>query len=90
MYQQRLKYANMKNKIASIAVALTFSLPTMAQNTTTEAAYRHNDLVQIWRNTGFAAGLTLDSLRNRGFTSMGYSLQQGDYHRVQEAVRNVR
>lgn len=84
MYQQRLKYANMKNKIASIAVALTFSLPTMAQNTTTEAAYRHNDLVQTWRNTGFAAGLTLDSMRNRGFTSMGYSLQQGDYHRVQE------
>ena len=84
MYQQRLKYANMKSKIASIAVALTFCLPTMAQNATTEAAYRHNDLVQIWRNTGFAAGLTLDSMRNRGFTSMGYSLQQGDYHRVQE------
>ena len=75
----------MKNKIASLAGALMFCLVALAQsNTTIEGTYRHDDLVQIWRNTDIAAGLTLDSMRNRGFTSMGYTLQEGDYHRVQE------
>ena len=75
----------MKNKITALAAALTLGIAALAQtNTYTEGAYRHDDAVQIWRNTPFAAGLTLDSMRNRGYTAVGYTLEDGDYHRVQE------
>lgn len=49
--------------------------------------YRYDDLIQLWRQTNNAAGLGLDSTRQRGYAQIGYEHQSGDYHRVQEGSR---
>ena len=46
--------------------------------------YQYDDVMQLWRNTGNAAGLTVDSTRNRGIAMFDLSHREGDYHRVQE------
>jgi hypothetical protein len=52
-----------------------------AQN---EGAYRYADATQLWRTTGNAAGLSLDSSANRGMAAFTLQHKSGDYHRVQE------
>ncbi|WP_448907442.1 DUF6850 family outer membrane beta-barrel protein [Hoylesella shahii] len=75
----------MKNRIACLIGSFCFAINALAQNNAApEGNYRHNDVVQIWRNTHFAAGLTLDSMPNRGLSSMGYSIDEGSFRRVQE------
>ncbi len=49
-----------------------------------ESEYRYNDATQLWRNTDMAAGLSIDSARNRGVAYLNLYHRQGDYHRVQE------
>ena len=46
--------------------------------------YQYDDVMQLWRNTGNAAGLTVDSTRNRGIAMFDLSHREGDFHRVQE------
>ncbi len=46
--------------------------------------YMYADAMALWRHTVSAAGLTLDSLTQRGYSSIGVNHQSGDYHRVQE------
>lgn len=72
----------MMNKL-TIAFLL-LSAPMTAQNQPGEGRYRYDDATQLWRNTGNAAGLTIDSTRNRGVTFMGLEHGSGNYHRVQE------
>ena len=46
--------------------------------------YKYDDAMQLWRNTDNAAGLSVDSTRNRGIAMFNLSHSEGDYHRVQE------
>lgn len=46
--------------------------------------YKYDDATQLWRNTGNAAALTVDSARNRGIAMFDLSHREGDFHRVQE------
>ena len=49
-----------------------------------EGQYRYADATQLWRQTGNAAGLALDSSANRGYAQFDLQHCEGDYHRVQE------
>ncbi len=66
--------------IASIAILLIIATTTSAQ----ESIYRYADAIQLWRLTDNAAGLSLDSLQNRGYAEFRFEHREGDYHRVQE------
>jgi len=57
---------------------------TPADSLPGEAVYRLDNLTQLWYNTPNAAGLSIDSSRNRGYALVGYNHRGGDYHRVQE------
>lgn len=50
--------------------------------------YRYDDATQLWRLTDNAAGLGIDTTRNRGFAQVGYYHHSGDYTRVQEGTRS--
>jgi hypothetical protein len=50
--------------------------------------YRYDDATQLWRLTDNAAGLGIDTTRNRGFAQIGYYHHSGDYTRVQEGTRS--
>lgn len=55
-----------------------------------ESKYRYDDATQLWRLTDNAAGLQLDSSRNRGYAEFNAEHRSGDYHRVQEgSQRNL-
>lgn len=55
-----------------------------------EGRYRYDDATQLWRLTDNAAGLSADSLRNRGRAEFLFEHRDGDYHRVQEGgMRNL-
>lgn len=56
------------------------SLDCLAQ----EETYRYADATQLWRLTGNAAGLALDSSANRGVSFFDLQHNEGNYHRVQE------
>ena len=49
-----------------------------------QSEYRYDDATQLWRLTDNAAGLTLDSARNRGVAYFDLQHHEGDYRRVQE------
>lgn len=49
-----------------------------------EASYLYADAMQLWRLTQNAAGLTIDSLGDRGYAAFAFAHRSGDYHRVQE------
>ena len=53
----------------------------------TVGSYRLADATQLWRLTDNAAGLAIDTARNRGYAQIGYDHHSGSYHRVQEAQR---
>lgn len=72
---------------AALLLALV-ALPALAQTPTDtlqgEQGYRFRSLMQLWRNTNNAAGLSLDNSSNRGYAAIGYQHRGGNYHRVQE------
>ncbi len=53
-----------------------------------ESEYLYDEAVQLWRNTENASGLTLDSLRNRGFAEFSFQHEEGSYRRVQEGTKS--
>lgn len=71
-----------------LATFLLFCTATKAQHDTDGmGAYRYDDATQLWHLTDNAAGLGIDTTRNRGFAEIGYHHQSGTYHRVQEGSR---
>lgn len=77
----------MTNKFRTLALlallaplGLFAPLAALAQ----EGSYRHADATQLWRLSGNAAGLALDSSANRGYAQFELQHREGDYHRVQE------
>ena len=80
----------MKNKryITILAMVLTVCTVDAQQTTSALGEYRFDDATQLWRLTDNAAGLGIDTTRNRGFAQIGYYHHSGDYTRVQEGTRN--
>ena len=74
----------MIRKLSIAITALTVCLTTQAQ----ESQYRYDDATQLWRFTRNAAGLGLDSTRNRGYALFNAEHQSGDYARVQEGTQH--
>lgn len=69
-----------RNSIYTVLLALLAgSTATYAQS-----EYRYDDATQLWRLTDNAAGLAVDSSRNRGYAQIGVEHWDGDYARVQE------
>lgn len=63
---------------AAAVMAQTSNLPAG------EGEYRHDDALETWRLSENSAGLTIDSLRDRGYAAFSFFHRSGDYHRVQE------
>lgn len=82
----------MQNKMKHILFALLvmFAACMYAQQKEALALseYRYDDATQLWRLTDNAAGLGIDTTRNRGFAQVGYYHHSGDYTRVQEGTRS--
>lgn len=69
-------------KVALI-ISIVCSIAVQAQHITKQN-YAFADETQLWRLTGNAAGLSLDSAQARGVAIVDYSHRSGDFHRVQE------
>ena len=80
----------MKNKryITILAMALTACTVYAQQKASALGEYRFDDATQLWRLTDNAAGLGIDTTRNRGYAEIGYYHHSGDYTRVQEGTRS--
>ena len=80
----------MKNKryITILAMALTACTVYAQQTASALGEYRFDDATQLWRLTDNAAGLGIDTTRNRGYAEIGYYHHSGDYTRVQEGTRS--
>ena len=80
----------MKNKryITILAILLTTCTIYAQQTASALGEYRYDDATQLWRLTDNAAGLGIDTTRNRGFAQIGYYHHSGDYTRVQEGTRS--
>lgn len=63
-----------------ILLSLLSALTVSAQ----ESTYRYQDATQLWHTTDNAAGLTIDSMINRGYAAIHLQHKKGSYHRVQE------
>ena len=63
---------------------LAFSNLLFLTATAQEGYYRYEDARQLWRQTDNAAGLSLDTIRNRGYALFEFAHRDGDYRRVQE------
>ena len=50
----------------------------------TKEKYEYADATQLWRRTLNPAGLSLDTLTNRGISYFEFSHQQGTHYRVQD------
>lgn len=75
----------MKNKYLIAATLSICAATAFAQNELPGLGeYMYDDGIQLWRHTESAAGLTLDSTRNRGYSAFDINHHAGDYHRVQE------
>lgn len=72
------------NKLLYISVALLWANSVSAQQIAGISEYKYDDASQIWRHTDNAAGLALDSARNRGIAYFDLSHLSGNLHRVQE------
>lgn len=71
-----------------IAASLLLTLPAMAQKELSgESEYRYNDASQLWRNTENTAGMTIDSISDRGIAHFNFDHTSGSYHRVQEGAQ---
>lgn len=71
---------NKKYLAGLVLLVCLVSLDCLAQ----EETYRYADATQLWRLTGNAAGLALDSSANRGVSFFDLQHNEGNYHRVQE------
>jgi hypothetical protein len=71
---------NKKYLVTLVLLVCLVSLDCLAQ----EGQYRYADATQLWRLTGNAAGLSLDSSANRGYAQFDLQHHEGDYRRVQE------
>ena len=72
-----------------VAVMVMFAACMYAQQDVPALSeYRYDDAIQLWRLTDNAAGLGIDTTRNRGFVQVGYYHHSGDYSRVQEGTRS--
>ena len=80
----------MKNKryITILAMVLTTCTIYAQQTVSALGEYRFDDATQLWRLTDNAAGLGIDTTRNRGYAEIGYYHHSGDYTRVQEGTRS--
>lgn len=56
----------------------------------TKEQYEYADAIQLWRRTLNPAGLSLDTLTNRGISYFDLSAQQGTHHRVQDGDKQNR
>jgi len=75
----------MTSKFLLLFALLGTSSALLAQpNLPTEGSYRLDDVRQLWHNTLNAAGLTADSMSNRGQSFFDLSHCSGNFHRVQE------
>ena len=75
----------MKNKcFIAVWLMLCAAGATAQDELPGQSEYLFDDVMQLWRHTENAAGLTLDSARNRGYSAFDYNHHSGDYHRVQE------
>ena len=72
-------------KVHNVVVLIATAVAAQAQETI--GSYRLSDATQLWRLTDNAAGLGIDTTRNRGYAQIGVEHHSGDYHRVQEAQR---
>jgi hypothetical protein len=72
----------MKNMMRKTVLIISFFNFVMAA--AQEASYRYYDATQLWRTTGNAAGLSIDSVQNRGYAAFTLSHHDGSYRRVQE------
>ena len=70
--------ASIKTLLALLTSLAPFALSAQ------EGDYRYADATQLWRMTGNAAGLSLDSTENRGIAYFDLQHHEGDYRRVQE------
>lgn len=76
---------NKKLYLSALLTYLVSAIPVSAQSPLAgEGEYRFSDATQLWRNTDLAAGLSIDSARNRGLARFDAIHRQGDYSRVQE------
>lgn len=71
-------------KFLYVVLSLPMAMTLQAQEV---GKYRFDDATQLWRLTNNAAGLGIDTTRNRGYAQIGYEHHSGDYHRVQEGSR---
>ncbi len=76
----------MKRIIVFFLFANIFKTTVSAQ----EGSYRYFDASQLWRTTKNAAGLSLDSMVNRGWAAFTIEHNSGSYHRVQEGSQKNR
>ena len=81
----------MTSKYLLLFALLGTSSALLAQpNLPTEGSYRLDDVRQLWHNTLNAAGLTADSMSNRGQSFFDLSHCSGNFHRVQEGSQGNR
>ena len=79
----------MKNRyIAILAMTLMAGAAFAQQTPSALGEYKYDDATQLWRITDNAAGLGIDTTRNRGYAQIGYYHHSGDYTRVQEGTRS--
>ena len=80
----------MRNRryITILAMVLTTCTIYAQQTASALGEYRFDDATQLWRLTDNAAGLGIDTTRNRGYAEIGYYHHSGDYTRVQEGTRS--
>lgn len=87
-HHKPFSHVNMMNKIIFSTIAmLAISLNMAAQENQPlagESEYLYDETVQTWRKTENAAGITLDSTRNRGYSELRFDRREGSFHRVQE------
>lgn len=77
-----------KRYITIMAMVLTTCTMYAQQTASALGEYRFDDATQLWRLTDNAAGLGIDTTRNRGYAEIGYYHHSGDYTRVQEGTRS--
>src|SRR5574344_1104774 len=84
----------MMNKWCELSVVmLMLTLNISAQETDTSNTYDKNiyaDAVQLWRSTMNPAGLTRDSLMNRGTAYFDFCHKEGSHHLVQDGNKENR
>ena len=80
----------MKNRYIEILAMTLMAGAAFAQQTPSALGeYKYDDATQLWRITDNAAGLGIDTTRNRGYAQIGYYHHSGDYTRVQEGILNT-